>query len=111
MGLILAEAVFAGIGARLVLVGRSVVPPPDEWAARSESADVGEEERNLLRRLAVMRAERDDVLVLAADFDDGAAVRRAVDAAIEHFGRIDMVIHGAANVGPARVRVGGGYRS
>jgi acyl transferase domain-containing protein/SAM-dependent methyltransferase/acyl carrier protein len=101
MGLILAEAVFAGIGARLVLVGRSVVPPPDEWAARSESADVGEEQRSLLRRLAVMRAERDDVLVLAADFDDGAAVRRAVDAAIEHFGGIDMVIHGAANVGPA----------
>jgi hypothetical protein len=36
-----------------------------------------------------MRAERDEVLVLKADFND-APKSAAVDAAIAHFGRIDL---------------------
>ncbi len=100
IGLSMAEAAFFGFGARLALLGRSPLAPPEEWSARSESADTSEAERTVLRRLAVMRAARDDVLVLAADMDDPGAVKRAVDAAVDHFGRVDMIIHGAANVSP-----------
>ena len=48
-----------------------------------------------------MRGERDEVLVLRADFNDGAQVRAAVDAAIQHFGRIDLAVHGAARIDAA----------
>jgi phthiocerol/phenolphthiocerol synthesis type-I polyketide synthase E len=100
MGLIVAEAMFSGLGARLALLGRSHLPPPEQWSARSESSDASEADREMLRRLAVMRAARDDVLVVAADMDDPVAVRNAVDATMARFGRLDVIIHGAANVSP-----------
>lgn len=100
IGLIVAEAAFSQLGARLVLVSRSPLPPPEEWGVRSTSPETSEEQRSLLRRLAVMRAERDDVLVVAADLDDRAAVGAAVDAAVSRFGVVNLVVHGAANIGP-----------
>jgi acyl transferase domain-containing protein/SAM-dependent methyltransferase len=99
IGLIVAEAAFSDLGARLVLVGRSGLPAPEEWAAQSESPEESDERRDLLRRLAVMRAERDEILAVAADLDDLAETKAAVDQAIARFGRVDLVVHGAANVG------------
>jgi acyl transferase domain-containing protein/SAM-dependent methyltransferase len=101
MGLLLAEAAFQGLGAKLVLVGRHRLPPPGEWSAASQDLAMSEHERTLLRRLAVMHAQRDDVLVLCADLSEPVQVRAAVDAAIGRFGGVDVVIHGAANVSPA----------
>ena len=100
IGLIVAEAAFSQLGARLVLLSRSALPPPQEWGARSANPRTPEEQRSVLRRLAVMQAERDDVLVVAADLDDRAAASAAVDAALSRFGAVDLVVHGAANIGP-----------
>ena len=101
MGSILAEPAFDSLGAKLVLVARSALPPPDEWAAASADPARTEAERTVLRRLAVMRAKRDDILVVHGDLDDAEQVRAAVDSAIARFGGVDVVIHGAANVSPA----------
>jgi phthiocerol/phenolphthiocerol synthesis type-I polyketide synthase E len=101
MGLILAEAAFFGLGARLVLIGRSALPPADQWAAISADPNTDETRRILLRRLALMRAERDEVLVLGADLNDEGQLTAAIDAAMERFGAVDLVVHGAANVSPA----------
>jgi acyl transferase domain-containing protein/SAM-dependent methyltransferase len=101
MGLSLAEGLHTQIGARLVLVGRGVLPDPTEWAATSNDQTVSPELRRVLARLAAMREEGDDVLVLTADFNDAAQVKAAVDAAMAHFDQIDLVIHGAARIDPA----------
>ena len=101
MGITLGESLFAAFGARLVLVGRSTFPDPEQWLERAEDPSFDEHEREILRRLAAMHSVRDDVLVLTADLRDEAQVRAAVDAACERFGAIDVVIHGAANVSPA----------
>jgi acyl transferase domain-containing protein/SAM-dependent methyltransferase len=101
MGMSLAEVMFKKSGARLVLVGRTTLPEPDEWAAQSEDQSVAPDVRLLLRRLAAMRAERDEVLVLKADFNKATEVEAAVDAGIARFGRIDLAIHGAARIDPA----------
>jgi phthiocerol/phenolphthiocerol synthesis type-I polyketide synthase E len=100
MGSILSEPAFDTLGARLVLVARSALPPPDEWAAASADPARTEAERTVLRRLAVLRAKRDDILVVHGDLDDADQVRAAVDSAVAHFGAVDVVIHGAANVSP-----------
>jgi acyl transferase domain-containing protein/SAM-dependent methyltransferase len=100
IGLVVAEAAFSQLGARLVLLSRSPLPPAEQWAATSADARTTGEQRSVLRRLAVMRAERDDVLVVTADLDDQVAVAAAVDAAIGRFGTVDLVVHGAANIGP-----------
>jgi phthiocerol/phenolphthiocerol synthesis type-I polyketide synthase E len=101
MGICLAEALFEQIGARLVLIARSTLPAPSEWAKLSEDTSSPTEQRNLLNRLARLRAQRDEVLVLAADMNDSTQVGAAVDAAIEHFGGIDLIIHGAARIDAA----------
>jgi phthiocerol/phenolphthiocerol synthesis type-I polyketide synthase E len=101
MGLHLAEAVFNRMQAKLVLVGRSNLGEPAQWAARSEDASISPEQRILYRRLAAMRAKRDDVIVLKADLNSTTEVRAAVDAAIAHFGQIDLLIHGAARIDAA----------
>ena len=73
MGITLAEAAVRRLGARLVLVGRSALPDRRR-SGPSASADpaLDPTRRALLRRLAVLRAERDDVLVVGADLNDAA---------------------------------------
>jgi acyl transferase domain-containing protein/SAM-dependent methyltransferase len=100
MGLALAESVFESLHAKLVLLGRTAMPAPDRWAVEAERADVSPGERDVLQRLSRLRAGRDEVLVLSADVSDPVQVRAAIDRAYDVFGRIDIVVHGAANVGP-----------
>src|SRR5215218_5115482 len=63
-------------GARIVLVARGR-EPLEEAAAEARAADAGE------------------VLVCPADVTDEDAVRAAVDAALDRFGRLEGVIHAA----------------
>ena len=101
MGLILSEGLFHALDARLVLVGRTTVPNADEWERSSTDLATPDVLRDTLRRLARLHTERPDVLVLRADMNDGDAVRAAVDAAIARFGRVDLVVHGAARIDAA----------
>ncbi len=101
MGMALAEAMYDRMGARLILIGRSVLPEPSQWEAKSEDQSTAPELRTLLRRLARMRAQGDKVLVLTADFNNAAQVSAAVDAAVARFGPLDLVIHGAARIDAA----------
>jgi len=101
MGINLAEGLFDHLDARLVLLGRSEMPPPDEWRSAADDRKHPERTRELLTRLADLHAQRPDVLVVNADLNDRAAVQSAVDEAVHHFGRIDVVVHGAARIDPA----------
>lgn len=101
MGLHLAEALFASVGARLVLLGRTSLPMGSEWAAASEDPSVSEGQRKIMKRVAAMRDQRDDVVVLKADLNHAAEVGEAIDRAIDRFGRIDMLVHGAARIDAA----------
>ena len=98
MGISLAEALFTKGRAKLVLLGRSPLPPPAEWAATSEAPQTPAQQKELLQRLAKMQAVRDEVIVVAADMNDAAHVKAAVDTAVEHFGQVDLVVHGAARI-------------
>ena len=98
MGLILSEGLFHALDAKLVLVGRTTLPDADEWAATARNPATPDALRDTLTRLAAMHADRPDVMVLRADMNDGSAVHRAVDLAIARFGRVDLVVHGAARI-------------
>lgn len=98
MGMGLAEGLFEKLNARLVLIGRSPLPAPSQWAVESEDPTISAANRALFGRLARMHAQREEVLVLNANLNDAAQVNAAVDKAIEHFGAIDLVVHGAARI-------------
>jgi len=74
---------FAQAGAKLALVARSV-------------------ER--LEALAdTLRAEGTDTLVIPADLCDATQVKQAIDRAIQHFGRIDVLINNAGQAAAGTV--------
>ncbi|MGH9143273.1 MAG: SDR family NAD(P)-dependent oxidoreductase, partial [Vicinamibacterales bacterium] len=98
MGMILSEGIFSRLNARLALLGRSALPNAAEWQAASEDPLRSEEQRTLLARLARMHADRDDVLVVKVDMNDPREVDAAVTATMARFGRIDLIIHGAARI-------------
>ena len=101
MGLHLAEALFSRLNARLILVSRSPLPEPERWAALSDDESTAPHLRETFRRLASMRDQRDEVLVLAADLNNADQVAAVVDEAVARFGQVDLVVHGAARVDAA----------
>lgn len=101
MGINLAEALFMKAGAKLILVGRSPLPEPAQWASASGDPQTPVHQKELLGRLSKIRAARDEIIVVSADMNDVGQVKAAVDAGIAHFGKIDVVIHGAARIDAA----------
>lgn len=103
IGLTLAEDMAVRARARLVLLGRSGLPPREEWDALDDSTPAR------IRRAvaAVRRMERAgaEVLVLAADAADTGALRRARTEALERFGRIDGIVHAAGVPGGGMAEV------
>jgi acyl transferase domain-containing protein len=95
LGLVLAEELARSVHARLVLTGRDGLPPREEWpgwlAAHGESDALSRRLRGVLR-LEELGAE---VLVVAADVADEAAMGEAVRQARERFGPIEGAIHAA----------------
>ena len=101
IGLALAEYLASRVQAKLVLVGRSSLPPRDSWPAfRSDSAtpESGDE---LGRIRAVQRMEQlgAQVLVVKADVARVDELRAAIAMAENALGPIDGVIHAAGVAG------------
>ncbi|HXR78295.1 MAG TPA: SDR family oxidoreductase [Bryobacteraceae bacterium] len=101
MGINLAEALFKRARAKLILLGRTALPAAAEWAAKSEDPQTSPQQKALLQRLAKLRMDRDELIVVPADMNDAAQVKSAVDAGFARFGQIDVVVHGAARIDAA----------
>ncbi len=92
VGQILAEHLARRWRARLVLLGRSTVPPRERWA---ELAGGDGPEAPRLRRLLELEAAGAEVMVLSADVADETALRAALAQARERFGALHGVVHAA----------------
>ena len=94
VGLSIAER-FARAGARLILVGRSGLPPAAEWQQWLEQHPA---EDRVSRRIAAVRrleALGAEVMVGAADVASVGEMRAVVAAATARFGSINGVVHAA----------------
>ncbi len=88
IGLTVAEFLARTVRARLILLGRSEIPPPSEWG-RSR----------VLRKLHAIEALGAEVLAVSADVADLERMRAVIAAAEERFGAIHGVIHSAGILG------------
>ena len=97
IGLAIAEALAARHRAKLVLVGRSALPPREQWDILGYDLDA----RTRQRIGAVRRIEHagGEVVVDAGDISDAGVAGRIFRNAVNRFGRIDGIIH-AAGVAP-----------
>jgi phthiocerol/phenolphthiocerol synthesis type-I polyketide synthase E len=99
IGLVLAEHLASTAGARLVLTGRTALPPRERWAeelARHPEGDPAGDRIRQMRRIEEMGAE---VMALAADVADERRMGEVVAAARERFGALHGVIHAAGVAG------------
>ncbi|MBV9354951.1 MAG: SDR family NAD(P)-dependent oxidoreductase, partial [Chloroflexi bacterium] len=95
IGLGMADYLAAAVQARLVLVGRTGLPPRDQWPQilAEQGAEAGVGRRiHLVQQLEARGAE---VLVVEADVTDARQMRDAVEHALARFGIIHGVLHAA----------------
>jgi len=103
IGLVTAEHLARTAKAKLVLIGRSALPPAGEWDAwlRSHTDD-----DSVSRRIAKVReleALGAEVLVAEADVTDLEALRGVVAAAKKRFGALNGVVHAAGTIHDALI--------
>ncbi len=95
IGLEIAEHFARVAEVRLVLVGRSPLPPESEWGAWLASHGDGDRTSHRIRKLEAIRALGSEVLTLAADVADRTQMEGVLRAARARFGEIHGLIHAA----------------
>lgn len=102
LGLAVAEDLARRFRARLVLLGRSGLPPRERWAAlRGDAGRVG----TAIAAVERMEAAGGEVLTVAADVCDPAALRGVREEVLARFGRLDGIIHSAGLPGDGMLEV------
>jgi acyl transferase domain-containing protein len=98
MGLALASHLAEEYKARLILTGRTALPPREQWPSRINDAGASPDGR-IIRELLRLENFGAEVLYFAADVCDRDAMKQAVAEARERFGAIHGVIHAAGVAG------------
>jgi amino acid adenylation domain-containing protein len=92
----IAKSLARGRRVRLALLGRTPLPPREEWSARVAAGGAASV---ALQRLLALEELGAEVLPLVADVTDRAALERAVDEVRRRFGAIQGVVHAAGVAG------------
>ena len=95
LGLVISKYLAQKFHARLVLIGRSSLPAPQEWDALLQRPETPPKLLSTLKNLQEIRALGGEVLPLQADVAQLPELQRAWDTAEGKFGKIDGVIHAA----------------
>ncbi len=95
IGYTIAEYLSKTVRARLVLTGRSALPPREEWAKWIADQHVDDKTRQKITRVIALEEAGAEVLLCPADVSDYRQMKETVNAAEKRFGRIDGVIHSA----------------
>jgi acyl transferase domain-containing protein len=98
VGLVLAGGLARAVEARLVLVGRTPLPPRDDWDAWLRTHDPDDAVSRKLEAVRGLEAAGAEVLAVSADVADEAAMRDVVRRTLARFGAIHGVVHSAGLV-------------
>ncbi|AVT06885.1 SDR family NAD(P)-dependent oxidoreductase, partial [Paracidovorax avenae] len=86
-------------GARLVLLGRTPLPPRGEWEGLLARPDLPAAQRRRLVQLQAMDADGIEWMAVAADVTDAAQWRDALQAVHARFGSVNGVVHAVMEPG------------
>jgi amino acid adenylation domain-containing protein len=105
VGLALAELLARAVQARLVLVGRTPLPPRERWREAACAGAPQDRTAAALRRLLALEELGAELLVAAADVTDRAAMARIFTLARERWGALRGVIHAAGVAGGGMIQL------
>jgi acyl transferase domain-containing protein/thioesterase domain-containing protein/acyl carrier protein len=99
IGLALAEYLAQAVRAKLVLVGRSVIPEKDAWSQWLQTHDEQDPVSVKIRQVQTLEALGAEVMIVSADVTDRDQMQAVKDRTVERFGAIHGVIHAAGIAG------------
>ncbi|NEU75699.1 SDR family oxidoreductase, partial [Hassallia byssoidea VB512170] len=105
VGLTLAEYLAQSIQAKLVLLGRSPFPEPDEWETWLSTHDEQDDISSKIRKLQSIEALGSEVMVIGADVANSEQMSVAIAKVNQRFGQINGVIHAAAVFGGGMIQL------
>jgi amino acid adenylation domain-containing protein len=95
IGFKLAAYLAKTVQAKLILTGRTALPPRDEWDRRLDSSHDNNGIKEKIRKVKAMEESGAEILVLSADVTLRQHMQNVINQAVAQFGRIDGVIHAA----------------
>ncbi|HMJ13472.1 MAG TPA: SDR family NAD(P)-dependent oxidoreductase, partial [Polyangiaceae bacterium] len=98
IGLVVAEHLARLTKARLVLLGRSPVPPREQWDAWLSSHASNEPTSHRIQKLRAIERLGGEVLTVSADVTDRVQMQGALATARERFGAIHGIVHSAGTI-------------
>jgi len=104
LGMITAEYLAREAHARLVLVGRTPLPEPDQWTRWLDEHDEMDDVSEKIRRIRLLEGLGVEVLVVSADVADVAQMEQALASTFKQFGELHGVIHSAGLVGESAMQ-------
>jgi len=105
IGLEIAAYLAETMRAKLILIGRTVVPARDEWAAWLSTHDAADSNSRKIRKLQAMEECGAEVMIAGADVADEEQMRKVIAQARARFGAIHGVIHSAGIAGGGIIQV------
>ena len=99
IGFLLAQFLAKNYRARLILMGRSGVPRREEWVNWVDQHGPKDDISRRIEKVQELEKMGSDVMVLAANVAEREEVGAGITAAIERFGEINGVFHGAGAAG------------
>ncbi len=103
IGLTLAEALISKVNANIVLLGRSDLPPRDQWPRVLQNSAPQDKTVRRIRAIESLEAAGGRVLPMAVDVSNVEDMRQCVDLATQEFGSINGVIHAAGLIDDAPI--------
>lgn len=95
LGLIVAEYLAKAVQAKLVLIGRSGLPPKAEWQQWLSNHNEQNSVRKKIEKIQALEELGAEVLVIEADVSDYEQMELALEKVRDRFGKINGVIHAA----------------
>ncbi len=98
IGLTLAEFLADRVKAKLILVGRTALPPREKWSDWLDLHDENDEVSVRIESIQAIEKAGGEVLVITADVTDRERMREVISLAQSRFGPLNGVIHSAAAI-------------
>jgi acyl transferase domain-containing protein/acyl carrier protein/ubiquinone/menaquinone biosynthesis C-methylase UbiE len=105
VGLVLAEYLAKTVQAKLILVGRSAFPQPNEWTQWLSNHDAQDVVSHKIQKLQNLQALGAEITIVSADVANYVEMTAVVKKANLQFGQINGVIHAAAVLGGGMIQL------
>ncbi|MEM8530262.1 MAG: SDR family NAD(P)-dependent oxidoreductase [Chloroflexota bacterium] len=101
IGLVLAEYLARTVQAKIILLGRTMLPPRDTWEALLQDDDPSSRTMAIINKLQEIESLGAEVLPLQADVADAQQMHNVIAKIYQRFGVLHGVLHAAGNTNPA----------